>query len=363
MRTQTWVRWLVAAGAASLVVTGCSKGDKDEPKSEEKRVTISSLMGAPDYENIDYEAQQQEIEELIASCMKQEGWEYTPVQYPDDNFAEYTDEDQLEQIKREGLGVAYWILNPNGDPAATEAPTDEWVDPNQEYVESLTEDERLDYQDSLYGTQEEQEALQTTEVDPETGEEYSTSFGYGAGCQGEAYDAVYGEDPTNSPDYWEAVSEFYDELQIRTESDPRIVELNENWSKCMKDTGHDFADQEKFYDYVYTDLQERATEILGDDYYKDPMEGWSEEQMNEFWETATQEQIDALYKQPELTKDQRTQLEAILDEEIDLGVTEFGCSKEMREKGADIYADIEETYALEHEDELKAIAASLVSGE
>ena len=364
MNTRTLVRLVAVAGAASLLLTACSGGDKDDAKGDTKRVTMASIMGAPDYESIDYNAQQQQSEELVAKCMIAEGWEYIPVKYPDmDLNVEYSDEDEVERITREGLGIAYYLLNDGSAGSQEPNEDDPWanfVDPNQKYVESLSEAENTAYYGSLYGTEEEiAAATTTTEIDPETGEEYQVQTG-NLGCQGKAQDELYGNDPTNSPEYWEAMEGYYVDLQARMESDPRLTKLNEEWSACMKKAGFDYATQQDFWEKGQTALQERADEVLGPDYYKDPMDGWSQEKMEEFWASATPEEVDALYNQDRsLTADQRSKLEEILADEVKIGLAEHACSKPLNDKGQEIYAEIEETFALEHEDELKALAATL----
>jgi len=364
MRTSTFIRWFAVAGVASVLLTACSGGDKGDAKSDTKRVTMASIMGAPDYENIDYNAIQQKTEEAVAKCMIAEGWEYIPVQYPDQGQGvEYTDEDEVARITREGLGITYYLLNDSSGEANPDDPWANFVDPNQEYVESLSESERTAYYGSLSGTEEEIAAATTTETDPETGEEYQTQNG-NLGCQGEAQAEANGGDITNSPQYWDAMQSYYEDLQQLVEADPRLVKLNETWSSCMKKAGFDYAKQQDFWEKGQTDLQARADEIIGPDFYKDPMEGWSQDKMDEFWASATQDEIDALYNQShEFTAEQRTALEAIFADEVKVGLAEHTCSKDLNEKGQDIYAEVEETYALAHEDELKALAATLASGE
>ncbi|NTV38899.1 MAG: hypothetical protein HGA51_02940 [Demequinaceae bacterium] len=364
MRTHTFVRWFGVAGAAAVLLTACSSGDKDDAKSDTKRVTMASLMGAPDYENVDYDALQLKQEEAVAKCMIAEGWEYIPVKYPDQDMSvEYSEEDEVERITREGLGITYYLLNDGSDTVPSDDPWANFVDPNQEYVTSLSESEMTAYYGSLNGTEEEIAAATTMEVDPETGEEYPVQNG-NLGCYGKAQEEVNGDDITNSPKYWDAMQTYYEDLQQRVESDPRLVKLNEQWSSCMKKAGFDYATQQDFWEKGQADLQARADEVIGADFYKDPMEGWSQDKMDEFWASATQEEIDALYNQSRtLTPEQRTQLEAILADEVKIGLAEHTCSKDLNEKGQDIYAEIEETFALEHEDELKALAATLASGE
>jgi hypothetical protein len=344
------------ATASALVLAGCSSpGDTEEEKD---RVSINSLMGAPDYEGVDWQDQERQVQEAIAECMREEGWEYIPAEYPDFG-TEYTPEDQREQLAEQGFGIVYWTLNQGNEDI--DDPYQDWVDPNQEYVEGLGEDEMTAYYESLYGTEEEQQEGMTTEIDPETGEEMTIQYGNGAGCQGEAYDKVNGDDPTQTPGYWEAVQVFYDELQERVMADPRMVELNKTWSACMKDAGYEYESQNEIWETVYPEFQERHDAIVPD-LYKDPFEGWTEDEINDFFENTPQDEIDAMFNtSTNLTDDQRSQLEALLEEEIALALAEFECSQPFNEKSQDIYEEIEEKYALEHEDELRELAASLAA--
>lgn len=362
MRSRTVVRWFAVAGVASVLLTACSHGGKDPVKSDTKHVTIGSLMGAPDYANVDQAALQQKTEEAVATCMIAEGWEYIPVQYPvQDASVAPTDEDEVARIKREGLGITYYLLNDGSNDLASDDPWANFVDPNQEYVGTLGESEQQGYNASLYGTEEEIAAAMTTETDPGTGEEYQVQNG-NLGCQGEGQTAANGGDITNSPKYWDAMQGYYDDLQQRVESDPRMVKLNDAWSACMKKAGFDYAKDQDFWEKGQSALQARADEVLGPDFNKDPMAGWSQDKIDEFFASATQEEIDAMFNQPRtLTADQRTQLEAILADEVTAGLAEHTCSKDLNSEGQDIYAEIEEAFALEHEDELKALAVTLAS--
>lgn len=344
-----------AVTASALLLAGCSSPGGDDDK---ERVTINSLMGGPDWDNVDWQDQERKAQELIAKCMRAEGWEYIPVEYPD-YAMEWTPEDQRKQISEQGYGIVFWTLNQGNEDI--DDPWRDWVDPNQEYVDSLSEKEMTAYFESLYGTEEEQMADQVTEIDPETGDEYTIQYGNGAGCQGEAYSEVNGEDPTQTPGYWEAIQEFYDELQQRVDSDPRMVELNTSWAKCMKAAGYDYQEQSDIWDKAYASIQDRHDAIVPD-LWKDPFEGWTDDEISDFFENTPQDEIDALFNQSyDLTADQRAQLEELLEEEIALALAEFDCSAPFYEKSQQIYEEIEEQYALEHEDELRALAASLAA--
>jgi hypothetical protein len=356
MRTTTLITATVI-GATALLVSGCAT--TGEPGDDEpKRVTINSILGVPDYSEVDWQDQDKKIQEAVAACMREEGWEYIPVEQPDGAY-NWTPEDELENYKRQGFGIVWYTLH-RGEDTGENDPYKDWVDPNQEYVESLSESEQTAYYESLYGTQEEQMEGQVTEIDPETGEEYQVQYGYGPGCYGDAYKEIQGDDITQTPEYNEAMQEYWDELSQRYEADERIVDLNKEWASCMKGAGYNYATQDELWTDAYQDIQERHDEIVGEDVNQDPFEGWTEDEINDFFENTPQEEIDEFFNKPfDLTDEQRSQLEALLQEEIDLAVAQYECSKPLNEQLTDIYADIEEKFALEHEDELRALAASL----
>ncbi len=347
-------------GATALLASACSPSGSDEPKD---RVSIGKLLGQPDYENYDWQDQERRVQELVAQCMREQGWEYIPVEYPD-NWYDYDESDYETQLKERGWGIVWYTLHQNDQDPDYEDPMAGWVDPNQEYVESLSEKELEAYYASLWGTQEEQEASQREVVDPDTGEVYWESIGFGAGCQGKAYEEVNGNDPSNQQGYWEAISAFYEELEERVQADPRIVELDKEWASCMKKQNLDYASLTEFYDKGYASIQTKHDEIVGDQMYRDPFEGWTEDEINDWFENTSPEQQDAFWTDLytiKLSDDQRAQLEDLLQEEIALATAELGCSKPYNEKAADIRADIEERYALEHEAELREIAAQFAT--
>ena len=365
MRSSAWVRWVVTVGTVSVLATGCSAG-KDDGSNAPRQVTIATLMGAPDYSTIDYDAQQQKVEELVAECMIAEGWEYIPVKYPSsDGVVEYSDEDEVARISREGLGMTYYLLNDSSTDVPPDDPWTDFVNPNNAYVESLSETEQIAYYTSLNGTGGSpvlyQDGLAREEAAAASVGKVVINDGDG-GCQGVAYKAVAGDDITTSPDYQEAIQVYYDELQQRVDADPRTIALTSDWSTCMKDAGYDYEDAQSYYDGIYTELQGRVDAVLGPDFYKDPMEGWTQQQIDDFYATATPEEMDELYSASnKLTADQRTQLEAILADEVSVALAEHSCSKALNDGSQKVYEDVEDSYALEHADELKALAASLSS--
>jgi len=332
-------------------------------RGENKKATLGSVPGIDAGGWPDYNTMQEQIQGLTATCMIEAGWEYIPVQYPGLNVAAAmsSDEDEAARASREGLGVAYYLLNDG----IVEDDTD-WVDPNAAYGASLSEDEKGAYQDSLAGTAEEQAATMTTttttEYDPYSGTT-SESTGSHSGCQGEAYDAVLGDRPAPSSADITAMKSFYQEVEARVAADPRTIELQQGWAACMKAQGYDYASREDFQQSTYAEFSAKASAVTDANVAADPIAGWTQEQIDEFWATATPEEIDALYNaKPELTSAQRTALEEILREEAAVGLQEHECSKDMDANAAVIHSDVEDKYVREHQDELTALALTIGGG-
>lgn len=363
-KRRSWAR--VAVGGASwtlasvLVLAGCS-GDADGRASEP--ITLGSMLGVPAPGSEDPGAEQQQIEEAIAACMANEGWDYIPVQYPDVDITgllETSEEDARERLEREGLGISYNLLYPDAGSTSINDPYADWVNPNDAYVATLSEDEKVAYEESLYGTAEEQAASTVTEweFDPYTGGESGLARAT-SGCSGESYDAVASADAAPPSEYWDQMKLHYFDIQSRIEADPRTIPLSERWAACMRDQGYSFGDRDVYNSYIHSDIQSKANAIAGVDPLADPTAGWSQDEIDDFFATATEEEVAALFSppRPELTGGQRAELEDLLEREIHLGLSNLDCSEGIESEAAEIAADVEEDYVLEHEAELVALAA------
>lgn len=362
MTNRTIWRWGASISASALLLSGCGMFDEAEPQEREN---LASLFGL-DYsgDETDWREQDQKVQELVAQCMQEKGWEYIPVVYPDDWYSyDWDPSQERERIEREGFGITYWVLYPDAmvddyDPGT------EWVDPNQPYIESLTPEEVDAYYKDLYGDMMMFEDAVYDEVTGEYIEPLPIDPGMGdgdytPGCENEAWEEVYGGSQDN-PEVWDAMNVFYEEIYERVEADPRIIELNDEWVQCMKDAGYDYQSQDEFWTTGYDELYKRFEEILPMVNY-DPMEGWTEEQINDFYENATPEEWDALYGDPygDITPEQRSQLEALLADEIDLALAEHDCSSGHWDKYNEISAEVEENYIRENRAAIEEAAAGL----
>jgi hypothetical protein len=207
----------------------------------------------------------------------------------------------------------------------------------------MSESEATAWNEALYGTPEEQEASQIERTDPETGEVYYEMTGFGPGCYGEAQEAEYG-DMNATQDLWTEIQPAMDAMYQAVEADPRIVELNEQWSACMAERGYEYESMNAMHESIYTDFQERFDAIVGPNGgFADPFAGWTQEEIDAFFQEKTQEEIDAFFAAAEEESRQNVDMEAISalqQEEIDLAVADFECRVDYYE----VYQEVAEEY-------------------
>ena len=346
-------RLVILLASVALVITACGGGGAD-PETDQTTSggeSLSDFFGwgtGDDPEQAEAqmrEAQDQEarIQEAIRVCMAEAGFEYQPMVQPEGSFGFVDEEwDEEEYVRTQGFGITTWYGNEESVTATTVV-TEEWVDPNQEMLEGMSESESQAWYEALYGTEEEQMEDTVTEVDPETGEEYQVSYGYGAGCQGEAYETEYG-DQEEANELWEELNPAMEAMYEQVQADPRIVELDQEWSSCMAAAGFQYESMSKMQETIWQEFQERFDAIVGPDGgYADPFAGWSEEEVNTFFEEKTQEEIDAFFAEAENATRENVDMEALAalqQEEIDLAVADFECRGDYWE----VYQEVSEDY-------------------
>lgn len=232
-----------------LALAGCSDDKKSEGgdgKPEEGPLSkiINSAWGEQDQEF--YEKQQVDVENLVAECMAAEGFEYVPQDYSSmvsvgaDDFA---DQNTEEWVAKNGYGMTMG-MEPEEEVDPDAEPTDEWKDPNGDYVATLSEGEATAYYEALYG-------VQNTEMTEEDMEEYVYNWEDG-GCQGSAQHEISGamEDIYSDPQF-EDINEAMSELYTAAQADPRVTEAAAEWASCMADAGYtDFATPEDAFSSI-----------------------------------------------------------------------------------------------------------------
>lgn len=235
--------------ASALLLAGCSGGG-DAKQSEPEEGPLAKYM-APLYDGEEYtqekmDADNKKIEDLVAKCMTKEGFEYTPnLQNGGTVFSSEEEEDgpewgSVEFAEKYGYG---FIDSPGMEEMPDEGEMEEMVDPNQEYIESLSESEAEAYNETLYGPQPTEE--EWAEMEESGNYDYEQS-----GCYADAQKAVQGksmqayEDPEFA-DLFAAQQEFYTDIygdgsdMNAVSPNDDIAKLDRQWADCMADAGFD----------------------------------------------------------------------------------------------------------------------------
>jgi hypothetical protein len=326
-------RSLLAAAAVAVTagLAGCSGGSTPEPEASTPgplEAFFSDMYGNGDQESAN--AQMMRVEEIVAQCMSEQGFEYTPVDYSTqpgyDAAAEGPEEEwgTLEFAKKWGYGVT---TNPWGGGEAVEEPmpSEEWVDPNQDYLNAMSETEQQAYYAALYGNQENVEGEEV---------EYDWTT---AGCQGKAQHDVYeaGQDTDDVAALQEELGSMYEQVQ----SDDRITAVAAEWASCMADAGYPgFATIDDASNSIY----ERVNGLWEDAYSElDP-------------ETATEEDYAAIEDQVQEAQ------AAITEDEIATAVADITCQEDVdyQKVMRDVQREHEQEFYDAHADELEAWKAA-----
>lgn len=372
-------RWMSMAAATMLLLAACGGGtgtaepddgpadttgtpdesSPDSPDSPDRsqggEESLAAFFGwDTEFNEADWQDQELRVQEGIRVCMAGQGFDYQPMT-SHASGASVVDFDEEEWVRKQGFGITTYFGNDEefqGDSG------DQWVDPNQEILDAMSDSEREAWYAALYGTEEEQMEGSYTEVDPETGEEYEVMEGWGAGCQGKAYEAEYGEQSGSG--LWEELGPEMEAMYERVNADPRIIEQQQGWSRCMAEAGYEYESLDAMHGQIYDDLYARFEEIVGPGGgYADPFEGWAPEEIDAFFEERSQEEIDAFFRDAERATREDIDMEALAalqQEEIDLAVADFECRGEgYWELWQEVATDYEADFIAQHREQLEAI--------
>lgn len=257
------IRTLVvpAVAAFALVLTGCS-GDGKAAAAEDSPLQkyLGQLWDDTEWSQETLDAQTLKTEEYVAKCMSKQGFEYTPnTQNGGTITTSGGDEDgpewgSVEFAKQYGYGI---IDSPGIDEGTDDGDVEEYFDPNEKYVSSLSESEQEAYYEALHGPQ-------PTEEEWAEMEENGDSFEYDwktAGCYGEAQHKTQtdqdaytkaSEDP-EFEDLFAEIDALYNDLWSDEGNNEDVAAINSEWSTCMTGKGQDAYNspaeaQQKLYD-------------------------------------------------------------------------------------------------------------------
>jgi hypothetical protein len=324
----------------TAVLAGCGAGaGEDQASGNPNDGPLGELFGW-NVDPTEQRAKDLEREETVAVCMREAGYEYTPVDYqaqqPEGADEQWTNPEEFG--KKYGYGIVFnynLYERPNEDGTSGQFSGNEFIDPNNDYVTGLSQSEQEAYYTALYGDQsgfEEpvDESVDTVFVAPPIEEQ---------GCSGKAQQQVYGEDPFSNPD----MSARLDEIFSQMESDPRIEDANRAWSDCMYeiDGNWDFAQQYDTYQYFETRKYQlqglRRVEV--DPQTGDPLDPLSEGEylVMSMTDEDTGESFGYVGEPKPISE---ADLDEIQKEEIDMWTADQGCLKDA--KIVEIRKDVEQ---------------------
>jgi hypothetical protein len=315
-------RGAAAAVVAMLVMAGCGSGSSGPSQAELLDPTnspIAKLLGY-DISLADQKVKQLETEQAVADCMKDEGWEYKPQDYSsmggntawEDEYAE-----QMADPVAYGEKYGYGIVRQNDlNDQMNEDGGNSYVDPNQDYLNSLSMEEIQAYQEALYGKQSMEPMGDSDEYVPPPIEEQ--------GCYGKANAEVYGA-AMSDPDIQTKMNDFYENAQ----NDPEIVAANKVWATCMSDIDQSY--EWKTPDDIWGDLYDRLSVAQGYTMTTDEDGStYSEPTMD----------ADGNYVEPEVDE---AKIEQLRNDEIAIWADDFTCQGEA--KILQVRRDIEQRMA------------------
>ncbi len=326
---------ITAALAATLALAGCSgDGKKKEPEEGPLSKYLSALYDESQWNDDRMEADHKKMEKVIAECMTKEGFEYKPAPFQNSGFVfDPADEEgpqmgTMEFAKQYGYGIIDSPWQQSMDEQNQDQPP---ADPNQKYLESLSESEQQAYNETLYGPQPTAEEMSAMEEDGAEPVPYDWKK---SGCQGKAQHEVQGEqsyeaaskDPAYA-DLFTSVDEFW---QKQYENNDALDALDRKWADCMSKAG--FSDAAKRID-SQAKLNDEWNEVLSQGEPADENGEW---------------------KEPSKAEKKKFQ-----EREIEVAVADVTCAEKLQydDKAAALNLKAEQKFVDEHEKQLKALVA------
>ena len=231
----------LTATLVALALAGCTGGTSSASAEDGGPMTAFYEKLGGSFEDEDYERQQREMEEIIAACMAEQGFEYTPAEptsfeQPDD----LPDWDSKEYAEQYGYGAT------TSDEIYGSG--EEYVDPNADYLATMSESEQAAFYEALYGT--------PPEVDPEADPEAEVEYNWEEnGCSGKASHEVYEQEGG----IWEdpEFTALSDEMSTEWEAvldDPKVSAAQDKWVECIAEAGFDFSSPDEPQQEIYDEL-------------------------------------------------------------------------------------------------------------
>lgn len=353
------VRAVIASGATVLVLAACSPtttpphADGVDASSdsgggavsgapmpavrgalEEFLVRITGVTGDPttavtlEDAQARLDAEARRIEELVAACMAEQGFDYLPVDHAAVIMLEKAPEglpaeSSREFVERYGFAMVH---RPGEDRVHHSGDLDHLrggYDPNQTMVDAMSDAERAAWDEALHGPE-----VTTEGSEPE-------------GCLPRAQATVQQPDPVDGG--FTAIRDEVDLFWERFEIEPRIRELTAAWSSCMADAGHlGLADRPVMHARLTAELAQahRSDELQA------VFDSWD-------WEAFPDGPDPADLPQPD-----PAEIAAFAEHEIAVALADFDCRERVRYEGTrrQVSHELQQEFVNQHEAELEAWA-------
>jgi hypothetical protein len=326
-----------------------ASGDEDE-RAEPPRVGPLDELLATIYEGESSESSEAQyarlvgMEEIIATCMREQGFDYTPIDYDAqreasreaeaDGATKPTEEelDPVAATREYGYGV---FTERPGDEEPEVEDESAWGDPNAERYAAMSQAEQQAWDLALNG--------------PGQGEEYAQEAGTYDWTAWGCYGVANHEQSDTREDYFD-VSAWLDlineilQLDQTIGGDPRMAEVVGEWSVCMAEAGHPGYTDPSGPWLEMIELREQVWAEVGagveldvstDDYLTDP--------------AYLAQQADIAERHAELAP-----------REVELAVADATCQVEVdyARQAAEVRIVRQEEFAAEHSAELEAMLAA-----
>ncbi len=280
---------------------------------------------------------EREMQEEIAECMAEEGFDYKPVIWEEEfGFAGPDDEEELTEEEwklKYGYGIFAMMLEEMERWDEEGPPDEEFIDPNMEYMESLSESEREAYEKALWG---DWEGNQPEPQFDEEGNEIWAEPDWSeiGGCQNTVQQEYYGGNEEAWQELDKELQPAWEEFDQWVNTDARVVELTQAWSACMAEKGYDFENEEAIHEYLIG-LEEDL---------------WTQNEPPPDWEP-TEEEIENMG--PFGPGVDEADVQALADEELGIATADVECAGDMYEEIDEIRKDYEGEFIEKHRDLLE----------
>ena len=248
MRTTTLTRAAAAGCVLIVLATGCSKASGGDAKPTGD-ATDTATMGplSAYFDKISGSQDEQgwndlakKSEDVVAACMREQGFEYTPSQSVAVASNESINGPQNgteECAAQNGYGITTQ-MGPDASNAQRAAAA-EWVDPNADYLATMSQTEQDAFEAALYGKPVEVSTDDLSETAGSVSMEYDWVTG---GCQGKSQHEVYdqGAGAAYSDPTFVSLQDEMNKVWESARTDPKAAEIDAAWSSCMADAGYDF---------------------------------------------------------------------------------------------------------------------------